>query len=252
MNLISAAKTDVGKKRKHNEDAYLVDEALGLYIVADGMGGHAAGEVASQEAVECLRDNILAGQASLNAFRNEPNNDRAADVRRMMDIAVRAAAYQIFGLSQVDPDRKGMGTTLSVLLLQPAAAFVAHVGDSRIYLMRSGRVKMVTDDHTYVAHMIKTGKMSAEEARKSRYSNVLLRAVGSHDYVEVDTRIIQHKVGDVFLLCSDGLSGYLKDEELSVLVRPADLVRSVDRLVDMALDRGGKDNITTILVRIDS
>jgi len=170
---------------------------------------------------------------------------------RMIDRAVRAAAYQVFGLSQIDPDRKGMGTTLSLLLIMPDAAFVAHVGDSRIYMLRSGKVKMITSDHTYLAAMIASGKMTAEEAARSRYSNLLVRAVGSHDYVEVDTRILRYRAGDVFLLCSDGLSGYLKDDEIPHRVKKDDLPASVECLIKLALDRGGKDNITAILVRID-
>ncbi|MBW1872386.1 MAG: Stp1/IreP family PP2C-type Ser/Thr phosphatase [Deltaproteobacteria bacterium] len=251
MKIISAAKTDVGRKRPHNEDAYKVDEELGLFVVADGMGGHAAGEVASQEAVECLRDNVLANIAAVEEFRDNPTNDSSMNIRRVMELAVRAAAYQVFGLSEVDPDRKGMGTTLSMLLLLPAAAFLAHVGDSRIYMIRSGRVKQITSDHTYVAAMVEQGKMTEEQARTSRYSNVLIRAVGSHDYVEVDTRVVQHKLGDVFLLCSDGLSGYLKDEEIPNVIVVDDLPGSVDKLIDLALRRGGKDNITVIFVRID-
>ncbi len=251
MNYISAAKTDIGKKRVQNEDSFLIDSELGLFVVADGMGGHAAGEVASREAVEALRDNVLAKKVVLQEFLQNPNNDTAELVRKNLELAVRAAGYQLFGMTEMDPDHKGMGTTLSLLLLTPTAAFVAHVGDSRIYMIREGKYRLATHDHTFVAAMVKQGKMTEEQARQSRYSNVLLRAVGPHDYVQVETRILRHKVGDVFLLCSDGLHGYLQDGELTDYVETGDLPGSMDKLIQMALDRGGKDNITGILVRVD-
>jgi serine/threonine protein phosphatase PrpC len=251
MKYTTFAKTDIGKKRDHNEDSFLLDEALGLFVVADGMGGHAAGEVASREAVESLRDNVLAKRKSLETFLQTPNNDTAELVRKNLELAVRAAGYQVFGMTEIDPEHKGMGTTLSLLLLTPTAAFIAHVGDSRIYMIREGKYRLATHDHTFVAAMVKQGKMTEEQAQRSRYSNVLLRAVGPHDYVQVDTRILRHKIGDVFLLCSDGLHGYLEDGELIDFVDVQDLPKSMDNLIQMALDRGGKDNITGILVRVD-
>ena len=176
---------------------------------------------------------------------------RGLDPATAEDVAQRAYVWVWEHRGQIDPDRKGMGTTLSMLLVTPAAAFLAHVGDSRIYMLRSGKVKMITSDHTYVAAMMEAGKMTAEEAARSRYSNLLVRAVGSHDYVEVDTRILRYRVGDVFLLCSDGLSGYLKEAEIPRRINVDDLPGSIERLIKLALDRGGKDNITAILVRID-
>jgi protein phosphatase len=251
MKLVSVAKTDVGRKRKLNEDSFLVDEALGLFVVADGMGGHAAGEVASKEAVETLRDAMLGQAAVIEAARADPNPENTEAVRKLVEFAVQSAAYQVFAMTEVDPSRKGMGTTVSMLLVQPVAAFIAHVGDSRIYVMRKGIAKVATTDHTFVNALVQQGRMTAEQAQKSRYSNVLLRAVGSKDYVEVDTRMIRHAPGDVFMLCSDGLHGYLKTEELPQLIDPNDLTVSADRLVQAANDRGGKDNITTVLVRVD-
>ncbi len=251
MNLVSIAKTDVGKKRDHNEDAYLVDDALGLYAVADGMGGHAAGEVASQEAVETLRDHVLNSEAVLEAFRQEATQETSDAVRACLERAVRAAAYQVHAMTEIEPDRKGMGTTMSLLQLMPEAAFIAHVGDSRIYIVRGGQAVLATSDHTYVAAMVAKGKMTEEEASRSRYRNVLIRAVGSHDYVEVDTRVLRYQPGDVFLLCTDGMHGYFKDGEIEQLVDAGDLEASLDKLVQLALDRGGKDNITGVLVQAE-
>jgi serine/threonine protein phosphatase PrpC len=251
MKLVSAAQTDIGKKRKHNEDAHLVDDRLGLYAVADGMGGHEAGEVASQEAVESLHDNLLSHLEVLRQFRDTPGQETGEAVRAALELSIRAAAYQVFGLSEIDPARKGMGTTISLLLLMPQVAFIGHVGDSRIYILRGGRAVLATSDHTYVAAMVAQGKMTEEEADRSKYRNVLLRAVGSHDYVEVDTRILRYRPGDVFLVCSDGLHGYLQPGELEKLVDPNDLDASIKRLIQLALDRGGKDNITGILAKAD-
>jgi len=251
MNINYAAKTDIGKKRKHNEDAYLVDEDLGLFVVADGMGGHAAGEVASNEAVDSLRDNLLAKLDVIERFRATPGYETAEEVRRAVDLSVRAAAYQVFSLTEMDPERKGMGTTLSLLLLLPGAAFIAHVGDSRIYMIRDGKYRLTTSDHTFVAAMVQSGKMTEEEAKTSKYSNVLVRAVGPHDYVEVDTRVIQYEANDTFMLCSDGMHGYLKEGELTKVTNIDDIPGSVDALIQLALDRGGRDNITVIMVRLE-
>ncbi len=251
MKTTSFAQTDVGLRREHNEDAYLVDEELGLYAVADGMGGHAAGEVASAEAVETVRDTLLSQIHVYNDFEADPNNDNADALRRVMEQSIRLAAYQVFGMSEIDPSRKGMGTTMSAMLLRPAATFIAHVGDSRIYMLRGDRTALVTQDHTYVAAMVASGKMTAEQASKSKYSNVLLRAVGSKDYVEVETRMLRHETGDIFLLCSDGMHGYFRQDDVSRLVDSADLDGSMQRLIKLALDRGGKDNITGILLRVD-
>ncbi len=251
MRLNIVTKTDVGRKREHNEDAFLVDEELGLIAVADGMGGHAAGDVASQEAVASLHDHVLAGAAIIKAFQQNHDPGNAENLRRMLENAIRAAAYQVFGVSEMDKARKGMGTTLSLLLVQPEAAFLAHVGDSRIYMLREGQLRQVTSDHTYVAEMVRRGKMTEQEASSSRMSNLLIRAVGSHDYVEVDTRILRYKRHDVFLLCSDGLTGHISDAEFPRLIQASDLHWSAERLVNTALERGGKDNITLVLARVD-
>jgi protein phosphatase len=144
-----------------------------------------------------------------------------------------------------------MGTTLSVILVRPQVAFVAHVGDSRVYMLREGKYRVVTADHTFVAAMVKQGKMTRQEARRSRFSNMLTRAVGSRDYVEVDTKVIRHQTGDTFFLCSDGLHRYLKKGELTKFLDAKNINRSIDRLINMALVRGGRDNITAIALRVD-
>jgi len=252
MQLRAASRTDVGRRRKNNEDAFLQDDAHALFAVADGMGGHAAGEVASAAALDALRDHVLGSADLLASFVASPEDQGAEEVRRLLETAVRVACYQVYGLTEIDPDRKGMGTTLSALLLTPAAAFLAHVGDSRIYMLRQGRAVVATQDHTYVAALVAQGKLTPEQAEKASNKNVLLRAVGPKDYVEVDTRIVSHQPGDTFLLCTDGLHGYLRPGELETLLVPTELEASLERFVSLALSRGGKDNITAVAVALEA
>ncbi len=251
MRLVYAVNTDVGNVRDQNEDYCLANKNLGLFAVADGMGGCAAGEVASKEAIECLHDNVLGQKEVIEQFKTTPNPETADSLRRMLEQSVRSASYQVHGLLDVDASKEGMGTTLSALLLAPNYGFVAHVGDSRIYVIRSNEYRQVTRDHTVANQMVSDGEMSEEEARTSRYSHLLLRAVGSVDYVEVDTRIVKTAVHDIFLLSSDGFHNYLLDGELANQIKPKNLEISSQNLIDLALERGGRDNITVVLVKIE-
>jgi protein phosphatase len=162
---------------------------------------------------------------------------------------VQAATYMVFGLSENNPERRGMGTTLSALFVRGGFALTAQVGDSRVYRMTHGRVEQMTEDHTLIAWQLKRGLITPEEARVSQQKNVITRAVGSRDYVQVDTNYVQVQPGDTFLLCSDGLHGYLEDDELAdVLERPPE--EATRKLIDLANERGGRDNITCIVVRL--
>ena len=163
--------------------------------------------------------------------------------------SVQAATYMVFGLSETNPERKGMGTTVSVLLVRGALAVTAQVGDSRIYLMRGGRAEQVTEDHTLVAWQVKKGLITADEARHSPQKNVITRAVGSREYVQVDTRSLPVVPGDRFLLCSDGLHGYLEDSEVASFAT-GDVEDAAARAVEIANRRGGRDNITAVVVDI--
>ncbi|RME21694.1 MAG: serine/threonine-protein phosphatase [Deltaproteobacteria bacterium] len=252
MKFVCVPRTHVGKVREHNEDSWLAEPELGLFAVADGMGGHAAGEVASQEAVATLLDMVISGRQVVDDFIANPGQECLLRVGQLLERAVRAAAYSVFNLSQVDPDRKGMGTTLSALLLAGGVAFVAHVGDSRIYILRGSNTRLLTRDHTFVNEMVRRGKLTVDEARRSRYANMLMRAVGPNDFVEVDLGRYRFRQGDVFCICSDGLSRYIrKSEQLLELLDPSELALSADRLIQHALDGGGRDNVTVLLVRVD-
>jgi serine/threonine protein phosphatase PrpC len=257
VNRISFGLTDIGRRRLSNEDSFLVDNELGLYVVADGMGGHNAGEVASGEAVDALHSMVRQQEDALIAIEGLPRSQVEGDVtsvslrqlKRLVESAVQAATYMVFGLGQANPERKGMGTTLSVLLLRGDYAITAQVGDSRIYLMRDGSAEQVTEDHTLVAWQLKRGLITAEEARNSKQKNVITRAVGSREYVEVDTRLILAQPGDRFLLCSDGLHSYLADDEIAAL-RAGSPRDAVGRAIEIANQRGGRDNITAIVVEL--
>lgn len=250
MRVISSAKTDIGKRRKVNQDAFHLDDDLGLYIVADGMGGHAAGEVAAWETVEAIHDMVLRGRDTIDQFRMTPiSEDTSRDICRLLESAVQSATYLVYGMAEQSPNFHGMGTTASVLLLVGAYAVIAQVGDTRIYCVRDRETIQLTEDHTLINWQIREGIISPEEARNSPHKNVITRAVGNKDYVEVDTQIVSVDVGDRFLLCSDGLHGYLSREEI-----PGKLdygpTQACEEFIALANDRGGKDNITALIVEI--
>jgi serine/threonine protein phosphatase PrpC len=242
--------TDIGRRRTSNEDAFLLDDSLGLYVVADGMGGHAAGEVASREAVDTVMGMVRRGYDRVTRFEQEgPTEENVRAMQRLLESAVQAATYMVFAIAENDPDQKGMGTTVSALLVTESHAVIAQVGDSRIYLVREGDAYQLTEDHTLVAWQVKQGIISEAEAALSPHKNVITRAVGSRDYVQVDTTCIEIGPGDRFLVCSDGLHGYLQEEEIGPVVALGPEV-AVSRLVDLANSRGGRDNITAVVVDI--
>jgi protein phosphatase len=242
--------TDLGRKRASNEDALYFDDELGLYIVADGMGGHAAGEVASREAVDTLYGMVKRGIGDLHELVDplSPADSRAAC--RLMESAVQAATYFVFSIAEIDRDKSGMGTTISALLVLGDYAVTAQVGDSRIYKVVDGSSEQLTEDHTLIAWQLKQGLITPQEALRSPHKNVITRAVGNREYVQVDTRCVALLPGTRLLLCSDGLHGYLRDEDIPAIVAMGGTA-AVQRFIDLANDRGGKDNITAILVEID-
>ena len=249
--LRSSSRTDVGRKRKHNEDAHLADDALGLYIVADGMGGHAAGEVASAQAVKSIREALADGRPLLEAFARNPTPEASEVISQLMEKAIGIACAEVHALASSDAGRRGMGTTVVVLLVAGNKAVVGHVGDSRVYLHRKGRVHQLTEDHTLIQEQIKRGLVTKEQSAKSEHKNVITRAVGVQPDVEVDTLVTDILPGDLFVLCSDGLHGYLKEEELPQLFAQDDEVLA-DALVELALQRGGGDNVTVVSVTVES
>jgi protein phosphatase len=249
MRFNSAGHTDVGKKRPHNEDSFFCDDKLGLYVVADGVGGHAKGEVASQEAVE---------QVAMWMRRHLPEIDRSiatatdealSRVRRILESGVQSACYMIYGLAELDPDKRGMSTTMSALFLRSGWAFVGQVGDSRVYRLRGGVLTQLTEDHTLINYKLKHGLITPEEAKSAGGKNVITRAVGHKDYVQVDTAAADLADGDRFFLCTDGFHGYLEsDTEVVRLLGMSPLTSGAKAAIDLANGRGGRDNITCVLV----
>ncbi|MEM1025673.1 MAG: PP2C family serine/threonine-protein phosphatase [Myxococcota bacterium] len=252
MRTVSAALSHVGMKRDHNEDAYFRADELQLYVVADGMGGHAAGEVASWEAVEAVHAMVRSGKELLEAYRSRPTEEGLRRLRRQVESAIQAATYMVFAIAEQDPDRKGMGTTITVMVVVHNVAVIGSVGDSRAYLVRGGRSWQVTEDHTLVQLQLKAGLITPEQARVSPRGNVITRAVGPRDYVQVDTYIVPVQPNDRYLLCSDGLHGYLDTAELGPLVAAGDLQAGCQKLTDLANERGGKDNITSVLIEVQA
>ena len=247
------AATDVGKVRDHNEDNFLVDKKLGLFIVADGMGGHAAGEVASAIAVRTVHEEIRREKELLDDYVSGATGASKVtpkDVVALLEHAVQRACSKIHEEARADANKRGMGTTLSALLVVGSQGFIAHVGDSRIYLARAGRVQQVTEDHTVYNELIKRGKLSREQIEKVHQKNAITRAVGVYERVEVDTLVVELIAGDMIVLASDGLHGYLEAAEELAQPLLLDGDASVKALVELANARGGKDNITTVVVKV--
>ncbi len=245
-----SALSDVGRKRQSNEDAFFFDDRLGLYVVGDGMGGHAAGEIASQEAVETVYGMVKRGIGNLHELADPLVEDDVRASCRLMESSIQAATYMVFSMAEMDRGKSGMGTTLSAMLILGEYAVTAQVGDSRIYKINGDHVEQLTEDHTLIAWQLKQGLITPQEAKKSPHRNVITRAVGNRDYVQVDTGIVKLSAGDRFLLCSDGLHGYLRDADVAPTVALQGAA-AVKRFIDIANERGGKDNITAILVELD-
>src|SRR5580692_9634449 len=232
------AATDVGKVRDHNEDNFLVDKKLGLFIVADGMGGHAAGEVASAMAVRAVHEEIKREKEMLDDYvakSTGANKVTPKDIVALLETAVQRACSKIHEEALSDTSKRGMGTTLSAVLVLGAQGFIGHVGDSRIYLSRTGHVQQVTEDHTVYNELIKRGKLTKEQIEKVAQKNAITRAVGVYERVEVDTLTIEVLPGDQFLLASDGLHGYIAHPaELEPYFDEEDPQAATQGLIDLA------------------
>ena len=251
LKVVSAGQTDVGRKRNHNEDSFLIDDELQLYVVADGMGGHAGGGTASRIAVETIdKEMRKARESRENPFVSVPNLQEAL-IPDALRGAVERACLAIYTAAQEDPRLSGMGTTVISLVVKDDQAFFAHVGDSRAYLIRGELIQQISEDHSLVNEQIKAGMITPEEAKHSRYKNIITRSVGFEEEVQVDVMGVIAEPGDVYLLCSDGLANMLEDREIHELVNGTPSLQDMPkRLIDMANERGGDDNITVIVVQI--
>jgi serine/threonine protein phosphatase PrpC/CRP-like cAMP-binding protein len=247
------AATDQGQQRDHNEDNYLVDKNLNLFVVADGMGGHAAGEVASSLCVRRVREAVAENRDIIKKFGSEPGGKRK-EVLHVLEHAIQAACSAIYERAQEQPEKRGMGTTCSLLLLIGHRGFIAHVGDSRVYLMRQGQVHQLSEDHSLVNELARRGKIDPDDIDNSPYrsfKNAVTRAVGVYESVEVDTLDFDVLPGDRFLLCSDGLHHYFEtDETISEILSEAEAKEATQRFVTLANEGGGHDNITSIVIQV--
>jgi protein phosphatase len=254
VKLTSVARSDIGRKRQLNEDAYFRDDTRGFYVVADGVGGHNKGEIASREAVEQLRSWVYGAARDIDRQVERitfGDSEAVWEIRRLLESGVKSACYMVFGMAELDPEKKGMSTTLSALLIRAGMAFAVHVGDSRVYRVRRDSVLQLTEDHTLINYKIKHGMMSKAEAERAAGKNVITRAVGHKDYVQVDTADIDIAVADRFLLCSDGLHGYFtSDKEVADLCMDGSLEECAEASISLANQRGGKDNITAIVIEV--
>ena len=248
MHLTAAGKTDVGKSRNHNEDFLLFEPELGLYVVCDGMGGHAAGEVASKTAAETIRGYLIQHKDKIDGF--DGSDGQINDIAQIFRRAVESASQAVFDLASQGHGRHGMGTTCTAMLAVGGKGIMAHVGDSRLYMLRDKVLYQLSEDHTYLAEAVKHGMMTAEQAAQSPYSHMITRGVGVQSSVYVDLFVFDVVANDTYLLCSDGLHQYYEDRmELASSLASQDVNELTDRLIDTANARGGGDNITALVLR---
>lgn len=247
--LVMTGRTDTGMVRDHNEDSFVIVPEIGLAILADGMGGHLAGEVASAMAIDQVTQYLL------NAFKAEspkPANGVSPDSEMLVE-AVKNANAAIHAASVDRPEHSGMGTTIVATVFHDNHLTVAHVGDSRLYRFRDGQLSQITEDHSMVQELLRRGLISPEEARTSANKNLVTRALGVDPLVQVDVDEHECRPGDIYLLCSDGLNDVLSDEDISaLLVRfDADMEAATRGLIDEVNARGGPDNVSIVMVRTD-
>jgi serine/threonine protein phosphatase PrpC len=243
--------TDVGVVRDHNEDSAHMEPSEGFFIVADGMGGHAAGEVASAMAVDTVKQTLSGNKPEIEAFKKAPSDAGRRSIVQLLQNAVLQAHQAVFQRGQTEQDKQGMGTTLDVVLVAGAEAFVAHVGDSRTYLVRDGKSSQITTDHTVAEVLVIEGKLTIEEAQVSPLRTILVNAIGVSADVGVEMAHVTLKKGDRLLLCSDGLHDYFPvEEEIAQRMSAEKPGEALKEMVELAKTRGGHDNITGVAVHV--
>lgn len=253
MDIDFAALTDVGRKREHNEDNFLVDKKLALFVVCDGMGGHAAGEVASAIAVRTVHDELKREKELVEDYvagKKGADLVTKRDILNMLEFAVNRASSRVHAEALKDEKKRGMGTTIVGILFAGNQAFIVHVGDSRVYLLRDGVLEQVTEDHNVYNELLKRKKMTREQIEKLAPKNAITRAVGVYEHCEPDSLVVDVVAGDRFLLCTDGLSQYFEEDltGLANTIAETDANAAVKKLIDTANERGGSDNITVLLI----
>ena len=242
--------THVGRQRQHNEDAFLVEDEARLFLVADGMGGHAAGEIASRIAVDSISEFIVHTKEDDGTWPHAYDEHYRRSTNRLM-AALRMANTRVLEAMRKDARLRGMGTTVVAAMEDEGTVSVAHVGDSRAYLIRAGHLSRITNDHSWVFEQVQAGMLTEAEAEKDPLRNVITRALGGALQVTPDASEIEARPGDVVLLCSDGLTGMVPESDILRIVtaNENDLEEACRQLIDAANERGGLDNVTAVLVR---
>ncbi|MFO0000675.1 MAG: Stp1/IreP family PP2C-type Ser/Thr phosphatase [bacterium] len=251
MRITSCGMTEVGVKRSTNEDTYLINDEMQLCVVCDGMGGHVGGEVASAIAVNTVEEVLASVEVRPADLGRADDDDPVELTRERLRYAIRLAGRRIFEKATEEPEYKGMGTTCLALLIDGGNAFIAHVGDSRGYVVRDGSIEQVTEDHSLVNEKIKAGLLTPDEARNHKLKNIITRSLGYMEDVEVDIQVRAVRRNDRFVLCSDGLSNLVETGEIGEAVLDTGPQESTRRLIELACERGGDDNVTVVVARVD-
>jgi serine/threonine protein phosphatase PrpC len=253
VQIVSGGVTNVGRVRTNNEDCFRIVEPLNLFVLSDGMGGEAHGEVASAMAVEAIVKHCqeTENDPAMTIFADMPAT--WSEKTKRLSSAVHLANKSIYDAAQANPTRRGMGATVTAAWIDETRLSIAHVGDSRAYLLRNGNLQQLTSDHSLVAEQVRRGILTQAEAERSEMQSVLLRALGAHPEIEVDSE--EHTLfgNDVLLLCSDGLTRMVTEPEIAgTLQAEPDPAKASERLVQLANEQGGADNVTAVVVHIDS
>jgi serine/threonine protein phosphatase PrpC len=251
--IAAAVASDPGKRREKNEDAYAVRGDLGLYVVADGMGGHAAGEVASRMAIEAIESFVAdTRDADPNRTWPVPYDPSIGVAGNRLKAGFGLANRRLAAAMTDDPDLRGMATTAAAVLAANGEAVVAHVGDSRVYRLRDGRLEQLTEDHSWVGEQVRAGVLSDTDARRHPWRNVVTRAISGGADPDVEVASLELVQGDRLVICSDGLSGVVSREDMEAIVTgTADLEEACRALIQAANDAGGPDNITVAMLQVD-
>ena len=251
MRIVSGGQSDVGQQRANNEDSFRIVQALNLFVVSDGMGGEAHGEIASAMAVETVVKTCM-GEETAAVTASAETEPGWSDQTRRLFYAAQLANKKIYESAEANPEQQGMGATLTAAWINEEKLSVVHVGDSRVYLLRSGLLQQLTSDHSLVAEQVRRGILTAAEAEHSELQSVLLRALGTQPEVEVDAEEHILFPGDILLLCTDGLTRMVAEQKIAVTLQSeSDPNRAAEKLVALANENGGADNVTVVVVHME-
>jgi len=250
MEIDAYGATNVGKVRAANEDSFLIDQEMRLYIVADGMGGHQGGGYASSHAVEGIKEEAKKLEQTQDTTQPLPDGSGRTPSQMRLHHALVNTNEELHKKAQEDSSLRGMGTTVTAMQVDGKYVNIAHVGDSRLYVLRGEKLLQVTKDHSWVQEQVDAGVLNEEEAKSHPLKNIITRSMGHDRDLTVDLLKIEYKPGDKYLICSDGLTNMVEDETIKQEMRNGGPQQAVDRLVELALEGGGQDNITVVLVEI--